>query len=347
MAHEGRQTVNLAPPPDGMVVELFAGEDAAWDRLVETSPNGTLMHTRRFLSYHAPDRFQDHSIVVRDGAGKLLAVMPAATVSSSEGTEWVSYPGATYGGPVFAAATPYQLYEQVLAAIVEHGRRHSFRQLRMRLAESVYWSSGHHELLNALFRLGFLLQGRELARAIPVHGPHEERHDSGFNSSSRLKLRKSQRQGVAARVTKDWPGFWSILSQTLATRHSTTPTHSLEEIRRIQELCPGRAALIGGYLGEQLVSGVFVFDMNPQVLHTMYIAMDYKHSELAPLQPTFQEVCEEARRRGRPFVNLGVSTVPGTSGYDLNFGLDEFKRRQGGRAELRETWVFDYTGEST
>ena len=65
------------------------------------------------------------------------------------------------------------------------------------------------------------------------------------------------------------------------------------------------------------------------------------------VQAAFVRVCQEALLRGRKFVNLGVSTVPGTDGDDLNFGLDEFKRRQGGQAELRETYVIHWTGDQT
>ena len=34
-----------------------------WEKIVKKANNGTLFHTRKFLSYHPPGRFIDHSLV--------------------------------------------------------------------------------------------------------------------------------------------------------------------------------------------------------------------------------------------------------------------------------------------
>ena len=38
--------------------------EMAWDEFVESSNNGTLFHTRKFLNYHPEDRFLDHSLIL-------------------------------------------------------------------------------------------------------------------------------------------------------------------------------------------------------------------------------------------------------------------------------------------
>ena len=38
-------------------------DEKVWDAFVASSNNGTLFHTRKFLSYHPKDRFLDHSLV--------------------------------------------------------------------------------------------------------------------------------------------------------------------------------------------------------------------------------------------------------------------------------------------
>ncbi|MDZ7413397.1 MAG: GNAT family N-acetyltransferase, partial [candidate division KSB1 bacterium] len=47
-----------------------------WDRFVWAANNGTIFHTRRFLSYHPPGRFEDHSLVFKK-RGRVLALLPA------------------------------------------------------------------------------------------------------------------------------------------------------------------------------------------------------------------------------------------------------------------------------
>jgi len=66
-----------------------------WDDFVKSSKNGTIFHTRRFLSYHPEDRFEDNSILIYK-KNKLIGVFPAV--------EWenkiISHRGSTYGGLV-------------------------------------------------------------------------------------------------------------------------------------------------------------------------------------------------------------------------------------------------------
>ena len=59
------------------VVPFTADHTDAWDRLVETAPMATFLHTRRFLSYHG-DRFKDASVLLFDQNGAARAVLPAA-----------------------------------------------------------------------------------------------------------------------------------------------------------------------------------------------------------------------------------------------------------------------------
>ena len=38
-----------------------------WDEFISHSKNGTLFHSRAFLSYHPPERFQDYSYMAYEG----------------------------------------------------------------------------------------------------------------------------------------------------------------------------------------------------------------------------------------------------------------------------------------
>ena len=80
-------------------VRGYEPEDAkVWDALVARSSTGTMMHTRRFISYHG-DRFRDRSLMVEDRRGKVVGVFPAAE-DPADSEMVVSHPGLTYGGLV-------------------------------------------------------------------------------------------------------------------------------------------------------------------------------------------------------------------------------------------------------
>jgi hypothetical protein len=46
-----------------LVRDYLPDQAAAWDDLVARSVNGTMLHTRRYLSYHG-DRFRDRSLLI-------------------------------------------------------------------------------------------------------------------------------------------------------------------------------------------------------------------------------------------------------------------------------------------
>ncbi|MBN8574863.1 MAG: GNAT family N-acetyltransferase, partial [Candidatus Kapabacteria bacterium] len=68
-----------------------------WDTFVESSNNGTIFHTRRFLSYHPQGRFHDSSLVIEKN-DKLFAVFPAVIIERNGKRILSSHSGASYGG---------------------------------------------------------------------------------------------------------------------------------------------------------------------------------------------------------------------------------------------------------
>ena len=46
-----------------LIRDYLPDQAAAWDDLVARAVNGTMLHTRRYLSYHG-DRFRDRSLLI-------------------------------------------------------------------------------------------------------------------------------------------------------------------------------------------------------------------------------------------------------------------------------------------
>lgn len=78
-------------------------EKDIWDDFVEKiSLNGTFLQTRRFLNYHPKDRFEDHSMIIKDKKGHIAAVCPACIVTENGERKLISHMGSTFGGLVIA-----------------------------------------------------------------------------------------------------------------------------------------------------------------------------------------------------------------------------------------------------
>ena len=71
--------------------------DKQWDEFVGQSDNGTMFHTRKFLSYHPNKRFKDASFVILK-KGTLYSVFSAVIMERNGKKILSSHSGASYGG---------------------------------------------------------------------------------------------------------------------------------------------------------------------------------------------------------------------------------------------------------
>ncbi|MHC4879748.1 MAG: GNAT family N-acetyltransferase [Planctomycetota bacterium] len=314
----------------------------AWDAFVETSLNSVFMHSRRFLDYHPPGRFQDESLCFLDQKNDLVAVLPAARIEDGGTSVLFSHPGATYGGLLFARRRRSRNLDQIVQSLLAYAVESGCSEIRMRLTESVYSETPLEDLHGSLFRHGFEIKAREQSRAIRLSGRSSDELYIALDDTVQRKLRQAEKAGAQttlASSSDDWAEYWELLRVTLSTRHDTTPTHTIDEISAIRDLLPGRTALVTTRIHDELAAGVVLFFMNATTAHTMYMAMNYDLREHRPLNATLYHAMVESAERGCAWLNLGVSTTPGTNGKELNYGLDEFKQSMGGVATLRDTLV--------
>ena len=79
--------------PGAYIVKRYtAGQKTAWDNFVGSSRNGTFLHKRGYMDYHA-HRFTDHSLMIYSNAA-LVAILPAHIKEDT----FCSHNGLTYGG---------------------------------------------------------------------------------------------------------------------------------------------------------------------------------------------------------------------------------------------------------
>jgi Acetyltransferase (GNAT) domain len=287
----------------------------SWDELIGRSCNGTMLHTRRFLSYHG-DRFRDRSLVLEDRKGRVVGVFPAAE-DPSDPVVVVSHPGLTYGGLVHDGSVRGGSMIGALEEIASTYRSLGCRCLRYKAVPFIYHAAPADDDLYALFRLGARRYRCDLSAAIDLS--HRER-------VSQRRIR-SRRRAAAGGVSADeaWDeiaSFWRILECRLGSRHGVSPVHSLEEIRLLHDLFPNEIILIAARIGPALAGGAVLFLAGP-VLHMQYTATTEEGRANFVTDPVMERAIDLARERGCRFFDFGVSTVGG--GWSLNQGLYRFK----------------------
>jgi hypothetical protein len=296
-----------------------------WDDFVVGAENGTLFHTRRFLGYHPAGRFEDASILVRDGK-KMVAVVPACR----RGDGFFSHTGATYGGP---AVDPAYFEVQYLAPIVDAIVDHYDGKLGMRLAEPVFFQRPLDPLVYLLGRTSRVSWELGVSKTLDADGDFIQ---DIRRSRMRTSVRRLLRDGFtcsAALAPEEYLEFYVMLTRNLA-HHDTTPTHSASELLDLRERLGVRQMLMVGRDAEgRLCAGAWMLATSPQAWHTFYIAKDYDRAADAAVPCVLIECMRAAAHGGASFLNFGICTED--RGRKMNSGLFAFKEALGAFAVNR------------
>ncbi len=301
-------------------------DEAVWDSFCVNAENATLLHTRRFLSYHGT-RFNDHSVLITKD-GKLAGLFPAAE-SPQNPEKIVSHPGITYGGLLHQGNLGGMLMVEVLCKICRYYAREGYQWLEYKPVPFIYTARPVQDDLYALFRLGAKRLRTDLSCAIDLGNQRP------LNQRRKRALKKAR---LVVTVSSDpalLGDLWGVLAENLARRHETKPVHSLAELTLLREKFPQeiiiRCALIDG-----LVEAGLVLFNSPMVWHTQYIAASEVAYKVSALDAVFDAVIHEAQQKGVRYFDFGISNEK--EGWVLNDGLYRFKSEFGGGGIIHECY---------
>ena len=115
------------------IVRYTAERADEWNAFVAQSKNGTFLHDRRYMDYHA-DRFVDCSLMIYDAKGCLFALLPANRV----GDTLYSHQGLTYGGLLLNGRATADAVCQTMADMNEHLRQQGIRSVVCKTIPWIY-----------------------------------------------------------------------------------------------------------------------------------------------------------------------------------------------------------------
>ncbi len=332
---EGFDIVGVTITEQGIAVPAVRSYEprlaGMWDDLIERSVNGTMLHTRRFISYHG-DRFRDLSLVLENHRGKVVGVFPAAE-DPSDPELVISHPGLTYGGLVHDGSVRGASMIGALEEIAHRYRSLGCRRLRYKAVPFIYHAAPADDDLYALFRLGAHRYRCDLSATIDL---------SHRGRVSQLRVR-SRKRAEAAGVSADqgWgeiAGFWRILECHLDSRYGVSPAHSLEEINVLHDRFPDEIVLIAGKIGDVLLGGAVLFVTGP-VLHMQYTATTEEGRSKFVTDLVMERAIDLAEQLGSRFFDFGASTVD--QGWNLNQGLYQFKGSFGAGGVVYDHYELD------
>lgn len=278
------------------------------------------MFHRDFMTYHQ-ERFQDYSLLVFKGK-KLIALLPA----NREEDVLHSHQGLSYGGLVLLPKVRFADVALAFKAILQFLESQNISHLYLKQLPNMYCSQPSEELEYLLFIAEATLTRVDLSSTI------FDLSTAKITSSGRKDgYRKGKNHGLRIVKSTDMAPFWNeILIPHLQTTHGVLPTHSLEEIQKLQECFPENIQQYDVYYGDKIVGGTTLF-ITPQVVHTQYIAANKERQKLGTLDFLFFHLIQEEYKHARYF-DFGISNTD--QGKKLNNGLLYWKESLGGKAQV-------------
>lgn len=294
-------------------------QKAAWDQVVASSRNGTFLHYRDYMDYHA-DRFQDHSLVIYD-KDKPIAVFPA----NENGSEIASHGGLTFGGLIYLTSAHASDVLAIFHAIATYFKAAGKECVLYKAVPHVFHRYPAEEDLYALFRLDCEIYRRDVSAVIDL-AQRPKLSDSRKNTA-----RKSEKLGVEICVIDDFSAFHGLLAHVLS-KFGAAPVHTIKELELLKSRFPTHIQLYGAMLGDELLAGVLVYDYG-HVVHTQYMASSDNGRKHGALDYLLLSLIDRIYA-GKKYLSFGISTEE--QGRVLNDGLMRQKEGFGARAVVHD-----------
>lgn len=309
-----------------MTIERYTPAVAPeWDRVVEASRNGTFLHLRAYMDYHA-DRFRDCSLLARNDHGEVTAILPANAI----GDTIYSHQGLTFGGwlmtPEADANAMMEIWERTSDFLKDSG----FKRMYYKPVPHIYHKYPAEEDLYALFRAGGKLDTTLISSAIDMSCP------LGFNRTAKRYAHSAEKAGVTVGESENWDEFWDVLRDLLAERYNASPVHTIEEIKLLHSRFPQNIKLYTACKDGRIAAGVVIY-VSDTVAHCQYIATTKEGRDGKVLPLLFQHII--GTMTDKRYFDFGTSNEDG--GRTLNEGLIHQKCGFGARAIVYNSYFID------
>lgn len=298
--------------------------------------NGTAFHTQRFLSYHSHGKFDFHHLLFFYNK-HLVAVLPGGFRNGI----YESPLGSSYGSFVVE-----DISADVALAIVEafenYVRQNKIKEVFLTSAPVIYQPIITQNLEFALLYRGYSYQRHYISHAIELG---EGKAFDRFQPKARNYIRRVHRENPDIRIEevpenemqRGIKEFYPILLENKA-KYNAKPTHTPEELLRIQNIMPDFMKLFLVRKGTVPIAGSLLFLANKRVALIFYHMLRYAFDGLRPIYLLMDKVTSWSEENGYKFVDIGVSQdTSDENPMTPALSLIRFKEKFDSRGLLRST----------
>jgi hypothetical protein len=312
------------------VVPYAPEHKSAWNSFVDSSNNGTVFHRQDFLDYHPAGRFAFHHLMFYKG-DELVAVLPGGL----SGDMFKSPMGASFGGFVVNARLGLQDADAIVKAFIRHCASKLIKEVYLTPPMQIYNATFNESIEYAMHYNHFIVLSSLFSSVIDFSIIHSKEE---LSRNTRHKINKAINKGVRIEESKDYGVFYPILLKNKEKFH-VTPTHTLDEIKKIESLLPGMMILFMAYYENQPVAGELLFTCNKQCVLNFYTMHLYDFHNLFAVNYLIEHSIRWCNQKGFRYFDYGVSADTfSIDPMEPSWSLIEFKESMGANGCQRKTY---------
>jgi len=302
-----------------------------WDALVSQSYNGTLFHKRKFLSYHG-DKFkgQDRFLIFRKG--EIIKGLIAIAIDDLQKDVARSTYGASYGGVVLMEKPTYSSSLSIINTLMHWIQDQGINDFSMTAPIGVCSTYGVDVFSFTLLEQGFKSISRDISSVVRLNNPNKSVIDA-MTGNARNMSRKALKNGLIINHDVCVDVFYPILQNTYA-KHGTCPTHTIDELKLLNNMFESEVRCHVAMLGSLPVAGICEFIMNNRVNSSFYFCQLQAYKKLQGLSLLVYDALDRAEKSGFSYYDFGTSTTA----MSANAAVFKFKESYGAFGVFRETF---------
>ena len=312
-----------------ITIELYKDElKERWDNFVDKANNGTVFHKIQFLNYHPPTRFKFHNLFFQK-ENNPIALLPGMLNNEI----YKSPAGASFGGIVMEDMS-FRKTNMVVNKFLEYCENMQIKEVYLTLPPVVYSREKNKNLEYVLLYNGFSYSTNMYTSVIDLSRLGEDPIEK-FHQNARNAIRKGLKSELEVKLSEDYESFYPILLKN-KEKFQVSVTHSLDELKKLNNLLPDTLKLFLVYRKGVLLGGSLIFVCNKRALLAFYIAMDYDYQEYRPINYLLYEIIKWGQKNGFKYMDLGVNQEESKDNpMEVNKGLISFKASMGSQCFFR------------
>ena len=312
------------------IVEYSENWKDKWDQFVLESNNGTIFHMQKFFDYHSPGKFNFNHLIFAD-KGQITALLPGSRIDDL----YESPIGASYGS-IVTKDVKFAEAMEIVSTLLEYGKKVDIKEFLLTSAPRVYEKHQNENLDFAMLWQGFNYDLHYISSAIKLDP--EVDLISRFQQTVRRNIRKSLKNpDIRIEINERYDEFYPILVENKA-RHDVKPTHSLDDLLKLNELLPDRLKLFMVYYKGKPIAGSSVFICNNTITLCFYNMLRYEFEHLKPIHRVMYEVVKWSTENGYKYLDIGVSQdTKADNPMTPSMSLIDFKEKFDAKTVMRNT----------